>query len=45
VIVPCHNEELNVGPLVRRLIELFDHCIHEIILLNDNSSDKRRRHR
>jgi dolichol-phosphate mannosyltransferase len=40
VIVPCHNEELNVGPLVRRLIELFDHYIHEIILLNDNSSDK-----
>ncbi len=40
VIVPCHNEEMTVGPLVCRLIELFDHYIHEIILLNDNSKDK-----
>jgi glycosyltransferase involved in cell wall biosynthesis len=40
VIVPCHNEEMNVGPLVCRLIGLFDHYIHEIILLNDNSNDK-----
>jgi SAM-dependent methyltransferase len=40
VIVPCHNEEMNVGPLVSRLIELYDHYIHEIILLNDNSKDK-----
>ena len=40
VIVPCHNEEMNVGPLVSRLIELFDHYIHEIILLNDNSKDR-----
>jgi SAM-dependent methyltransferase len=40
VIVPCHNEEMNVGPLVRRLIGLFDRYIHEIILLNDNSNDK-----
>ena len=40
VIVPCHNEEMNVSPLVRRLIGLFDRYIHEIILLNDNSNDK-----
>jgi dolichol-phosphate mannosyltransferase len=40
VIVPCHNEEMNVGPLVRRLVELYDPYIHEIILLNDNSNDK-----
>lgn len=39
VIVPCHNEEMNVGPMVCRLIELFDPYIHEIILLNDNSND------
>jgi dolichol-phosphate mannosyltransferase len=39
-MVPCHNEEMNVGPLVRRLIGLFDRYIHEIILLNDNSNDK-----
>lgn len=40
VIVPCHNEEMNVGPLVYRLIELFDDYIYEIILVNDNSTDR-----
>jgi dolichol-phosphate mannosyltransferase len=40
VIVPCHNEEMNVGPLVGQLVELYDPYIHEIILLNDNSRDK-----
>lgn len=40
VIVPCHNEEMNVGPLVSRLIDLFDDYIYEIILVNDNSNDK-----
>ena len=40
VVVPCHNEEMNVGPLICRLIELYDHYIHDIILLNDNSEDK-----
>ena len=39
VVVPCHNEELNVGPLVCRLIELYDDYIREIILVNDNSTD------
>jgi dolichol-phosphate mannosyltransferase len=40
VVVPCHNEEMNVGPLVSRLIDLFDEYIYEIILVNDNSNDK-----
>src|SRR5215469_10424192 len=40
VVVPCHNEEMNVGPLVTRLIELFDAYICEIVLVNDNSQDK-----
>jgi len=40
VIVPCHNEEMNVDPLVSRLIDLFDDYIYEIILVNDNSNDK-----
>ena len=31
---------MNVGPLICRLIELYDHYIHDIILLNDNSEDK-----
>jgi SAM-dependent methyltransferase len=40
VVVPCHNEEMNVGPLVSQLIALFDDYIYEIVLLNDNSDDK-----
>jgi dolichol-phosphate mannosyltransferase len=40
VVVPCYNEEMNVGPLVRRLTELFNDYIYEIILVNDNSTDK-----
>jgi SAM-dependent methyltransferase len=40
VIVPCRDEEMNIGPLVCRLIQLYGHYIKEIILLNDNSIDK-----
>jgi dolichol-phosphate mannosyltransferase len=39
VVVPCHNEEMNVGPLVSRLRELYDRYLHEIILVDDNSTD------
>jgi dolichol-phosphate mannosyltransferase len=39
VVVPCHNEEMNVGPLVSRLRELYDLYLHEIILVDDNSTD------
>jgi glycosyltransferase involved in cell wall biosynthesis len=30
---------MNVGPLVSRIIQLFDQYIYEIILVNDNSQD------
>jgi len=40
VVVPCHNEETNVGSLVCRLIELFGDYIYEIVLVNDNSKDE-----
>jgi hypothetical protein len=40
VVVPCHNEETNVASLVRRLIELYDDYIYEIVLVNDNSADE-----
>ncbi len=40
VVVPCHNEEMNVGPLISRLINLYDDYIYEIIPVNDNSSDQ-----
>lgn len=43
VVVPCHNEEANVRPLVERLDELFGEYIHEIVLVDDNSRDGTRR--
>ncbi len=39
VVIPCHNEGMNIGPLVKRLGDLFGEYIHEIILVDDNSSD------
>ena len=42
VVIPCHNEEMNVGPFVTRIRELFDDYLHEIILVDDNSRDRTR---
>ena len=39
VVIPCHNEEMNVGPLVKRILELYGDYIHEIIPVNDGSTD------
>jgi dolichol-phosphate mannosyltransferase len=39
VVVPCHNEQMNIWPLVTRLRDLFDQYIHEIVLVDDNSED------
>jgi dolichol-phosphate mannosyltransferase len=39
VVIPCHNEESNVGPIVNRLKDLFDEYLLEIILVDDNSTD------
>ena len=39
VVVPCHNESMNIQPLVQALMRLYGPYIHEIILVNDNSSD------
>ena len=38
-VIPCHNEEMNLEPLVSRLCNLFDEYIHEIVLVDDNSND------
>ena len=43
VVVPCHNEEMNVQPLVSRLRNLYGEYIHEIILVDDNSNDGTRK--
>lgn len=39
VVVPCHNEEMNIVPLVKKLINLYGEYIYEIILVDDNSTD------
>jgi dolichol-phosphate mannosyltransferase len=39
IVVPCHNEEMNIEPLITRLRQLFDEYIHEIVLVDDNSND------
>lgn len=42
VVVPCHNEAMNVGPLVDALRNHYGDYIHQIILVDDNSSDDTR---
>lgn len=38
-VIPCHNEEMNIRPLVKRILDLYGDCVHEIILVNDGSGD------
>jgi SAM-dependent methyltransferase len=40
VVVPCHNEEMNVPPLVEALVEMYGDYLHEIVIVNDNSTDR-----
>jgi SAM-dependent methyltransferase len=42
VVIPCHNEEMNVRPLVEGLFQHYDEYIHEVILVDDNSTDRTR---
>jgi hypothetical protein len=39
IVIPCRNEEANIGALVTRLCDLFGDYIHEIIPVDDNSTD------
>jgi dolichol-phosphate mannosyltransferase len=38
-VIPCHNEAMNVGPLVEGILNLYGDCVHDIILVNDGSTD------
>src|SRR5437773_935330 len=38
-VIPCHNEEMNIRPLVDGILDLYEDCVHEIILVNDGSTD------
>jgi len=40
VVVPCHNEEMNVAPLHRALTAMYSDYVHEIIFVNDGSTDR-----
>jgi dolichol-phosphate mannosyltransferase len=39
-VIPCHNEAMNVRPIVEALVRWHDRYIHEIIVVDDNSSDQ-----
>jgi dolichol-phosphate mannosyltransferase len=39
VVVPAHNEAANIPGLVERLLRLYGPYIHEIVIVNDNSTD------
>jgi SAM-dependent methyltransferase len=38
-VIPCHNEEMNIPALVHGLRGHYGDYVHEIVLVNDNSSD------
>jgi len=40
IVVPCHNEEMNVPLLVDTLLNMYSDYIHEIVIVNDNSTDR-----
>jgi dolichol-phosphate mannosyltransferase len=39
VVVPCHNEAMNIGKLVDALTGLYDRYLYEILVVDDNSTD------
>jgi dolichol-phosphate mannosyltransferase len=39
VVVPCHDEAANVRALVDALLQSYDDYIHEIIIVDDHSTD------
>ncbi|MGB7158724.1 MAG: glycosyltransferase [Tepidisphaeraceae bacterium] len=42
VVIPCHNEEMNIAPLIAGLKRHFDDYLYEIIPVDDNSKDDTR---
>ncbi|HEY2664086.1 MAG TPA: glycosyltransferase [Candidatus Binataceae bacterium] len=42
IVVPCHNEQMNVEPLVNGLRGLYGDYLHQVVLVDDNSTDHTR---
>lgn len=40
VVIPCHNEEMNIEPLIRQLKSFYGDYLYEIIPVDDNSRDR-----
>lgn len=40
VVIPCRNEQMNVRPLIERLLTYYGEYLHEIIPVDDGSSDQ-----
>ncbi len=40
VVVPCHNEEANIERLVKTLVGMYGDYLHEIVIVEDNSTDR-----
>jgi SAM-dependent methyltransferase len=38
-VIPCHNEEMNIGPLVNGILDLYGDYVDEIIPIDDGSTD------
>ena len=38
-MIPCHNEETNVRPVVSGLLRMYGEYVREIIRVDDNSDD------
>ena len=39
VVVPCHNEEMNIPPVVEGLLDHYGDYLCQIVLVDDNSTD------
>jgi hypothetical protein len=39
-VIPCHNEETNVAPLINGLIGFYGKYVLEILIVDDNSTDR-----
>ncbi len=39
-VIPCHNEEMNIPRLVDSIQGFYGPYVHEILIVNDNSTDR-----